>query len=67
MNLVEELAHDWFENGPLRENCEVSATDEARWWLNAIADAAEKLQYTEGQQFARWLRFQANPDSAESD
>jgi len=75
MNLVERLAKDWFDNGPDRENCQVRASEEARWWLNAIADELEQHENTvkgvmrvlgvetEEGGVAIWLRAQAKEPS----
>ena len=66
MSLVERLAE---KRGPwIHQN-----RDEARWWLNAIADEIQEVEADKSGPFRNmnavsdWLRSQANPDSAESD
>ena len=75
MSLVERLVSRWH-----KEYTGKSEREEARWWLNAIADeldnhtfgfqGSDELTYTMGVRKGmglpiEWLRSQANPDSAE--
>ena len=75
MSLVERLVSRWH-----KEYTGKSEREEARWWLNAIADelntssdnALEHIgEYDRdvysGEVAATWLRSQANPDSAENE
>ena len=53
MNLVERLVSRWH-----KEYTGKSEREEARWWLNAIADVLDREMRRDS---ARWLRFQATP------
>ena len=62
MNLVERLAEKFSKALAPR-----TRDEEARWWLNAIADELEAKGGAYASEHSNWLRSQANPDSAESD
>ena len=67
MSLVERLAEKFSKALAPR-----TRDEEARWWLNAIADELDSWMALHGYGHhgasqLDWLRSQANPDSAESD
>jgi len=79
MRLVERLAKNWFDDGPCRTNCEVSASEEARWWLNAIADELDNELHNQAyhgvspediplnicEDIVSWLRTQASTGASD--